>query len=226
MVAYRNRSASIAASVGSVIVLLAIAGCSGQSAISPANPVTAPQHKVVRPQTPADPIQLIPGTTVGQDVFPEGDTPTGGQGQQVDGVNCRKALDGAFHHHIHLSLFVNGVQYAIPRGTGIKNPGKSNFIYHGDCFYFLHTHDETGIVHIEPPGDKVYGLHQYFDEWGMPLSTTNVAGYQGPVTVYINGVQENIDPKTIKFNPYDQITLEVGTPLVTPPVYIFPPGYK
>jgi hypothetical protein len=220
MTTHRSRPVSVTALVG-LALLIALAACSGQSSL---NPRVSPQQHAVR-QLAADPIQLVPGTTVGQVVFPEGDTSTGGQGQQVDGVNCRKALSSIYHHHVHLSLFVNGVQYAIPRGTGMKNPGKSNFIYHADCFYFLHTHDETGIIHIEPPTSKPYGLHQYFGIWGMPLSTSNVAGYQGTVTVFVNGTQVNVDPNTLKFNPYDQITLEVGQPVVTPPVYIFPPHY-
>jgi hypothetical protein len=221
MAVHRRNSLSIAASVGSAVVLIAIAACSGQSSVGP----TAPLQHASRSVTTADPIQLVPGTTVGQDVFPEGDTATGGQGQQVLNVDCRHALDSQWHHHVHLSLFVNGTQYAIPRGTGMKNPGQANFIYHADCFYYLHTHDETGIIHIEPPGSGTYSLHQYFGIWGMKLSTTNVAGYKGAVTVFVNGIQENIDPNTIKFSPYEQITLEVGTPVVTPPVYIFPPNY-
>jgi hypothetical protein len=221
MIAHRSRPFSIAAYVGSAIVF-ALAACSGQSSL---NPGASPQHHAVRSVAGRDPIQLVPGTTVGQVVFPEGDTATGGQGQQIDGVSCRKALSSIWHHHVHLSLFVNGTQYAIPRGTGMKNPHHGKFIYHADCFYFLHTHDETGIIHIEPPNGNVFGLHQYFAIWGMPLSTTNVAGYQGTVTVFVNGTQQNVDPNTLKFNPYDQITLEVGNPVVTPPVYIFPPGY-
>ena len=225
MIAHLYKPISIAACVGSAAVVIAVAACSSQSAVGPASPVSSQQRHTLRPSATSTPIQLVPGTTVGQDVFPEGDTPTGGQGQQVLGISCRRALDGQFHHHVHLSLFVNGVQYAIPRGTGMKNPGKSNFIYHADCFYFLHTHDETGIIHIEPPNGNVFGLHQYFGVWGMPLSTTNVAGYQGEVTVFVNGTQQNVDPNTLKFHPYDEITLEVGTPVVTPPVYIFPPNY-
>ena len=151
MFAHNSRPVSIAAYLGSILVF-ALAACSGQSSF---NPSASPQHHAARPLANAAPIQLVPGTTVGQVVFPEGDTATGGQGQQVDGINCRKALSSIYHHHVHLSLFVNGVQYAIPRGTGMKDPGTGKFIYHADCVYFLHTHDETGIIHIEPPTSKV-----------------------------------------------------------------------
>jgi len=218
----------------SVIVLTAlgalaaatIVGCGGasNSALSP-----VPSHQpagAVRPNATPTPIQLVPGTTVGTAVFPEGDTATGGQGQQVDGINCRSSLNNQFHHHVHLSLFVNGEQIAVPRGTGMKDPGKSNFIYHASCFYFLHTHDTTGIIHIEPKTDETFTLKQYFDEWGEPLSVNGFAGYTGAVAVYLNGVlQQGMDPNAIVFSPFLQITLVIGTPPQWIPDYIFPAGY-
>jgi len=229
-----NRCTTAIAITGVAAIILGISACSGQgvaglgsSSPSQMSGAARPigRAAIVKHAAPNTAIQLVPGTTVGQAVFPEGDTATGGQGQQVNGINCKMALDNAFHHHAHLSLFVNGVQYAIPRGTGMKNPGKNNFIYHADCYYWIHTHDDTGILHMEPPAAFNFSLKQYFHIWGEPLSTTGVAGYNGLVTVFVNSIQVFVDPNTIVLNPFDQVTLEVGLPVVTPPVYIFPPGY-
>ena len=206
------------------IAIVAAAGCASSSSSGVA-PVPRPSPTVQPTATPA-PIQLVLGTTVGTDTFPEGDAVIGGQGQQVDGIGCRGALDNQFHHHVHLSLFVNGEQIALPRGTGMENPGKNNFIYHATCFYWLHTHDETGIIHIEPPNGDSIGLKQYFDIWGEPLSTNGFAGYTGSVSVYINGtLQPGMDPTTVIFSPFEEITLVIGSPPSWIPVYIFPPGY-
>src|SRR5579872_2047318 len=207
---------------------LVVAACGSQDAVLPGAGHAqnrAILHRSAEPTATASPIQLVPGTTVGVDVFPEGDTKTGGQGQTVNGIPCQKVVNEIFHHHVHLSLFVNGVQYAIPRGTGMKNPGTGHFVHKADCTYWLHTHDETGILHMEAPVLRSYTLHDYFYIWGEPLNQSNVAGYTGPITVFINGVQESVDPRTIVFAPYMEITLEVGSPVVPPPVYIFPPGY-
>jgi hypothetical protein len=223
-----QRFGSVVGACAIAAALFAIASCGGQNSVAPAyhpGPVSDAQ-RIARPAATASPIQLVPGTTIGTDVFPEGDTASGGQGQDVNGIHCAKSLKATFHHHVHLSLFVNGTQIAIPRGTGMKNPAKSNFIYHADCFYWLHTHDETGIIHMEAPTSRFYDLHDYFYEWGESLSATNVAGYTGTVTVFINGVQQSIDPRQIRFSPYEEITLELGSPIVPPPVYIFPPNYK
>jgi hypothetical protein len=207
------------------IAIVTAAGCSGLPSGSSVAPVPQPSPTVQPTATPA-PIQLVLGTTVGTDAFPEGDAATGGQGQQVDGIGCRGALDNQFHHHVHLSLFVNGEQVALPRGTGMEKPGKNNFIYHATCFYWLHTHDETGIIHIEPPNGDAFTLKQYFDIWGQPLSTTGFAGYTGTVSVYIDGaLQAGMDPNAVTFTPFEQITLVIGTPPSWIPVYVFPAGY-
>jgi hypothetical protein len=46
-----------------------------------------------------------------------------------------------FHIHSHLIILINGHYYAVPALIGITN----------NCFYWLHTHDGTGIIHIESP---------------------------------------------------------------------------
>ena len=219
-----------AAAVVAIAVVAAawIAGCSGSGG-SAVTPMTGREPGFSSAPTPTPtPIQLVPGTTVGTAVFPEGDTSTGGQGQQVDGVNCRSFLNNQFHHHVHLAMFVNGEQIALPRGTGMKDPGTNSFVYHAACFYFLHTHDATGIIHIEPPISELFGLRQYFAIWGRPLSANGFAGYTGAVTVYVNGVAQpaGTDPRSVAFAPFEQISLVIGTPPSWIPVYVFPPNYK
>ncbi|HEY7994842.1 MAG TPA: hypothetical protein VID24_11565 [Candidatus Eremiobacteraceae bacterium] len=221
-------SALVFMAAGAVAVATVV-GCGG-SGTTGGSVVSQPQAaKVSRFTTPTPtptPIQLVLGATIGTDVFPEGDTASGGSGQQIDRINCRAFLDNQFHHHVQLSMFVNGEQIALPRGTGMKNPGHGKFIYHATCAYFLHTHDETGIIHIEPPTARTFTLKNYFDIWGEPLSTNGFAGYTGAVAVYINGtLQPGMDPNTVTFSPFEEITLVIGTPPSWIPVYLFPPGY-
>jgi hypothetical protein len=212
------------------VAVTSLAGCGGNGGSGALSPIAGPNgHAVLRNTTPTPtptPIQLVIGGTIGTVTFPDGDTATGGQGQQVQGINCRKALNNLFHHHVQLSLFVNGTQIALPKGTGMKNPGHNSFIYHADCFYFLHTHDQTGIIHIEPPTGTTYTLRNYFAVWGEPLSLNGFAGYTGSVAVYINGtLQPGLDPNSVTFSPYEEITLVIGTPPSWIPAYTFPAGY-
>jgi hypothetical protein len=78
---------------------------------------------------------------------------------------------------------------------------------------------------VEPPSAIQMTLGQLFDIWGQPLSTTGVAGYTGSLTVLVDGAGYSGDPRTITLDAHKQIALEIGTPVVTPPVYLFPEGY-
>jgi hypothetical protein len=89
----------------------------------------------------------------------------------------------------------------------------------------VHTHDATGIIHVEPPTSVEVTLGELFDLWGQPLSSTGVAGYNGNVTVFVDGKKYTDDPRDILFEAHQQIAIEVGTPLVTPDFYIFPQDY-
>ena len=79
-----------------------------------------------------------------------GDTPAGGHGQAIDGIEGSSREMLQVHVHAHLSLFYKGEQIAIPYGIGIVQPFKVNngFVGVGACIYWLHTHDATGIIHV------------------------------------------------------------------------------
>jgi hypothetical protein len=63
-----------------------------------------------------------------------------------------------------------------------------------------------------------------FDIWGQPLQPDDVAGLKGSVTAYVNGQKYDGDLTAIPLRAHQQIVLEIGTPLVPPPNYAFPPG--
>ncbi len=193
------------------MLLLAVTACGGDKPTQP----------------PPPPIQLEPGQVVGKPTFPDGDTEQGGRGQEVSGIPCGTDTVG-YHVHAHLSLFVQGEQLAIPIAIGTVDPIITNgprFVVAARCFYWLHTHDASGVVHVEAPAAREFTLGQFFDVWGEPLSATNVAGYEGALTVYVNGARYTGDPRAIPLDAHAQITLEVGTPVVAPPTYTFPAGY-
>lgn len=172
------------------------------------------------------PIQLVQATTIGAVAFPAGDTAQGGQGAPVDAISCNTTEQLVYHIHAHLSLYVNGRQLAVPMGIGIVPPRQvtQHFVTGGKCFYWLHTHDNTGIIHIESPIQKDYTLGDFFDIWGRPLSTTDLVGHKGPVTVFVDGKRYTGNPRNILLTAHKQIALETGSPVVTPPTYTFPAG--
>lgn len=207
----RNRWGFVAALA---FVLAGIAGCGGGGSGGSNDPPAPPGS-----------IRLTPGMTLGRSVFPIGNTEQGGQGQTVAGVPCNLG-DETFHIHLHLSLWVNGEQLAIPAGLGFKDPVEENgIVVDGICLYEIHTHDATGIIHVEAPAPRSYTLGQLFQVWGRPLGLDNVAGFTGPVGVYVNGTLREGDPNALPLGAHDQIALVVGAPPSALPVYVLPSGY-
>jgi hypothetical protein len=102
------------------------------------------------------PLPLVQGTQVGKTLFGLGDTSTGGNGQPVDGIEGSSHEMLKTHVHPHLSLFYQGEQVAIPAAIGIIAPfrEKDGFVGDGQGFYWLHTHDATGIIHIASANDR------------------------------------------------------------------------
>jgi hypothetical protein len=175
---------------------------------------------------PGPEIQLVPATAVGRAVYPVGNTPSGGQGQPTSGLSCIAGM-APNHVHAHLSLFVNGEQIGIPAGIGITNPVVANGYINFDrtkCFYEMHTHDGSGIIHLHANAGHTgpLTLGQLFDLWGQPLSRTNVAGQAGRVVVYVDQQRFDGDLRGIVLSDRTLVSLQVGSPLVAPPRYIIP----
>jgi hypothetical protein len=171
-------------------------------------------------------VELIRATTTGRSVYPNGNTPEGGQGQPIAGLSC-VAGTPIYHDHAHLSLFVGGEQIAVPAGVGIQSPVLTNGYVNFDrtkCFYELHTHDASGIIHLHANAGRVLPLTlgQLFAVWGRTLSREDVAGNAGPVVAYVNQQLYTGDLGSIVLSNHTQVTLEVGNPVVKPPTYLFP----
>jgi hypothetical protein len=131
-------------------------------------------------------------------------------GKPVDGIRCEFNARVVFHVHIHLTLFVDGKQRALPAGIGIWPPlGPQNYrngqfgITRGNCFSWLSTH--------------------YL--WGQPLSRSRVGPARGQVTVIVGRRVWTGDPRRVPLAAHAQIQLEVGSPLVAPETIEFPGGF-
>jgi hypothetical protein len=142
--------------------------------------------------------------------------------QTIDGIQCNAAEQLVFHNHAHLDIYINGQPYTIPSQVGIV-PGK--------CIYWLHTHDDTGIIHIESPVTRNFTLGQFFDIWKKKFSNVqifdNIANATNTMSVYVNGNQTNgnTDYRNTNLNERDQIAIVFGRPPTKiPSTYDFPKG--
>jgi hypothetical protein len=147
----------------------------------------------------------------------------------VNGITCDTAERVAFHIHAHLAVYVDGQPLTVPYGIGIGMPwrvvqsSEGPFVASGSCFYWLHTHTQDGIIHIESPVQRDYTLGDFFAIWHQPLSASQVASGQGTVIAYVNGERTSGDPAQIILQAHELIQLDVNTD-VPPQPFDFPPG--
>lgn len=137
-------------------------------------------------------------------------------GEAIDGVQSNDMEQVLFHIHAHLAIYVNGTQKLLPYGVGIVPPyqlqqtSDGPFVAGGSKYYWLHTHDETGVIHIESPVQRTFTLGNFFDVWKQPLSATQVGPDKGKVSAYVNGKAYTGDPRNIPLNAHAVIQLSVG----------------
>jgi len=96
----------------------------------------------------------------------------------VDGIPCDHLEHTRFHLHTHIDIFVDGKAITIPKNIGIVP---------GECLHWIHTHDETGIIHMESPINFNYTLGVFFDIWckqfDQMLHQYNCCNMSTPVSV-------------------------------------------
>jgi hypothetical protein len=129
----------------------------------------------------------------------------------------------AVHIHQHLDVYVDGHEVTVPAGIGI-DPAVG--------FAPLHTHDASGVVHVESPTMRRYTLGQFFAVWGVRLTPSCLGGYCAgggrQLRVYVDGRAVHGDPTAVTLEPHQEIVVAFGTaaqlPSPIPSSYRFPPG--
>jgi hypothetical protein len=136
----------------------------------------------------------------------------------------------AVHYHAHLDVIDAstgaGAKVTVPAGIGFEvSNGKVTGLT------VLHTHDTSGVIHIESAANKPYTLGQVFTEWAVALNATQVGGLHADAThvlkAYVNGRLFAGDPATIKLQRHLEIALWYGPSDQAPKVpssYPFPAG--
>ncbi len=88
-----------------------------------------------------------------------------------------------FHHHALLHIYVDGLLVPLAANIGL-DPAKG-------LESSLHTHDHTGIIHMEAPAPYNYTLGDFFAVWGVkfgPGQLGGLTGYGGDkLHFYLNG---------------------------------------
>ena len=127
----------------------------------------------------------------------------------VDTVSCNSSEQLAYHIHAHLSIYIDGKLVPVSQYIGITS----------SCYYWLHTHDTSGIIHIERPTQKTYMLGNFLDLWKQqfsqlqyPTPLDQSSGWQA----YVNGKPYSGAFRTIPLNAHTLITLAYKSPGIKP----------
>jgi hypothetical protein len=126
------------------------------------------------------------------------------------------------HIHAHLDVIVNGRPVTVPAEVGIDGAAEQ--------ISPLHTHDTTGVIHVESPVQATFTLGQFFTEWQVSLASDHIGSLTADAThqlrAYVNGKAVDGDPAAIVLHAHDEIALVYGTAGQgdVPSSYAFAPG--
>jgi hypothetical protein len=135
-------------------------------------------------------------------------------GQPIAGIRCERQEYGNFHIHAHLDIFIDGKPHAVPESIGIINR---------TCLYWMHTHDPSGIIHIEAPETRAFTLAQFFEIWKS--TAKGVPATKEAPKIYVNGKKVNGRLEQIEIAPLAEIALVYGKePAAVPSSYDFSKG--
>lgn len=187
-----------------------------------------------------------------------GDTASAPSGSAVDGSTCTNVSEGSqypqsdFSQHIFVGIYANGVEKALPQAVGMVDPkppttpappdwpaGHPNNNYPvelSQCRYNVHSHDYSGLVHIEDMSvaqsntsmPAYADLQTLFDVWGAQFTSNGIvaggSALPGRAIVYVgtpsakNGTNDVVNSYTLysgslsnlKFTKHMAIWIVIG----------------
>ncbi len=97
---------------------------------------------------------------------------------------CLPMEGGQQHIHPYLRIVVSGQPVPIPASIGIRGlPGG------GACLEPVHTHDASGIIHIESPSPtQTYTLANFFTIWRATYQVVDIGGVRYPVSYTLSEI--------------------------------------
>lgn len=123
----------------------------------------------------------------------------------IQGVQCDPVEGTVFHIHAHLDVMVDGKSAIVPAGIGIKQ---------NECLYWLHTHDASGVIHIESPQQMTFTLGQFIQVWdntpGISPKFEELINADKNFKVIVNGFAYKDNFDKIPLKAHDEIVIVSG----------------
>lgn len=171
-----------------------------------------PTHKGASSAAESSGIPAVPITSAtGRTTPPPWPAPTDVTGAvHAAGLPLLGAEGSVEHIHAHLDVIVNGHPVQVPADIGVDAAAGR--------ISPLHTHDTSGVIHIESPVTAPFSLAQLFAEWQVALSDTHLGGLAATAAgdggqalhVFLNGRPVTGNPGALTLGAHQEIALIYG----------------
>jgi hypothetical protein len=128
--------------------------------------------------------------------------------QRVQAMGLPGFNETTFHIHSWLHIYDDGKPVEVPANIGIDEA--AGFLSP------LHTHDTSGIIHMEADQEYDFTLGQFMNVWGVKFTDSQIgslkaAGPDKQLQVYVNGKPVK-DPVDVVMHEHDNIVIGYGKP--------------
>jgi hypothetical protein len=161
---------------------------------------------LVRPDETERPSGPLPG-----ELRTEAPWPANGDQAQArsEAIGLPPESPVTMHEHSNLQIFVHGETQPIPTDIGIDTSVDPAFVSS------LHTHDETGTVHMESSESRTFTVGEFFDIWGVRLSPSCMGAHcqdaENRLRVFVDGEEVTENIRGVALNDQLVIVITYGT---------------
>lgn len=128
--------------------------------------------------------------------------------KNISGITCDKTEHLVYHNHTKLVIQNQNQSVIIPPSIGIIP---------NECIFWLHTHDDSGIIHVESPFETSFSLGQFLQVWKSFDNASIIEGLlqndsQVDVSILLENtslVKPGIDIRNISLENNAIITLDL-----------------
>lgn len=116
------------------------------------------------------------------------------------------------HEHADVQIFVHGTKEPIPKDIGI-DASKGTI-------QSIHTHDDTGLVHLESSRSRGFTLGEFFGVWGVRFTPSCLGAYcnegNNRLQVFVDGDEVTASLQNVQLDDQSVIVVTYGTPTELP----------
>lgn len=116
------------------------------------------------------------------------------------------------HEHADVEIFVHGTKEQVPTDIGIDPEAGT--------IQSIHTHDDTGLVHLESSESREFTLGEFFGVWGVRFTPSCLGAYcndgDNRLQVFVDGDELTDNLQDVQLDDQTVIVVTYGTPAELP----------